>query len=184
MKSNEKIMTAIKQRGDLCEPFLTVGKILKAGGMENWTGLCCDRIADAELIDMENVRVDFVNIGDMELTAKGVWRCREILGSYVSEDVLADAYELLRLEESARYHINEVARILREMGWRDLFNVLTKGDTREKVYAREEVRQRLCFGGIRESLRKRYYNIVARVKFRDLLAVCKRVRKEYEQEGA
>ncbi|MDO4333196.1 MAG: hypothetical protein Q4C58_11030, partial [Eubacteriales bacterium] len=63
-------------------------------------------------------------------------------------------------------------------------NVLTKGDVREKAFAKEEVWQRLYFGKARESLRRRYYNIVARVKFRDLLAVCKRIRKEYEQEGA
>lgn len=176
MRSNEKIMTAIKQRGDLCIPFLTVGKILETAGMGAWTGLCCDRIADVGLIDGESVCIDFLNMPDLEVTAEGLRKCREILESYVSQSILADAHELLCLEESARYHINEVARILREMGWRDLFNVLAKGDAREKVYAREELRQRLCLGVYREKVRRLFYNVIARVKYRHLLDVCKELR--------
>lgn len=176
MKSNEKIMTAIRQRGDLCSPFLTVGKILETAGMETWTGLYCDRIAEKGLIDGEDVRLDFLHIGDLELTAEGVRCCRTILECYISRDALKKAHELLCLEESARYHINEVARILREMKWRDLLNVFAKGDVQEKTFAKEEVWQRLCFGAARESLRKQYYNIVARVKYRHLIAVCKELK--------
>lgn len=176
MKSNEKIMTAIKRRESLCTPFLTVSKILETAGMGAWTGLCCDRIADAELIDGEDVRIDFLHIGDLELTAEGVRCCREILEHYISWDVLKKVHELLCLEESARYHINEVARILRGMGWRDLLNVLAKGEPDEKVYAREEIRQRLCLADYREKVSRLFYNIVARAKYRHLIAVCKELR--------
>lgn len=176
MKSNEKIMTAIKQRGDLGDPLVRVGKILEAGGMENWTGLCCDRIAEAELIDGEDVRINFLNMPDLEVTAEGLRKCRKILECYASQDILKDAHKLLCLEESARYHINEVARILRGMGWRDLLNVLAKGEPDEKVYAREEIRQRLCLGAYREKVSRLFYNIVARAKYRHLIAVCKELR--------
>lgn len=175
-KANEKIMTAIRQRGDLCDPFLTVGKILETGGMKNWTNSCCSRIVDAELVDGEEIRIDFLNTPDLQVTASGMRKCRDILESYVSQDVLKDAHEALCLEESVRYHINEVARILREMKWRDLLNVFAKGDVQEKTFAKEEVWQRLCFGAARESLRKQYYNIVARVKYRHLIAVCKELK--------
>lgn len=174
-KANEKIMTAIRQRGDLCDPFLTVGKILETGGMKNWTNSCCSRIADLELIDGEEIRIDFLNIPDLQITASGMKKCRDILESYVSQDVLKDAHEALCLEESVRYHINEVARILREMKWRDLFNVLAKGDTREKVYAREELRQRLCLGAGREKVRQLFYDVIVRVKYRRLISVCKEI---------
>lgn len=176
MKTNEKIMTAIKRRESLYDPFLTVGKILEAGGMGNWTALCCERVANAELIDGTDVRINFLNMPDLEVTAEGLRKCREILECYASQDVLKDAHKLLCLEESARYHINEVARILREMGWRDLFNVLAKGDAREKVYAREELRQRLCLGAYREKVRRLFCDVIARVKYRHLLDVCKELR--------
>lgn len=173
MKTNEKIMTAIKRRESLCDPFLTVGKILEAGGMGNWTALCCERVANAELIDGADVRINFLNMPDLEVTAEGMRMCREILECYVSRDILKDAHEILCLEESARYHINEVARILREMKWCDLLGVCVKGEPRERVYAREEVCQRLCFGEARETLRKWCCNIVVRVKFRKLLSYCR-----------
>lgn len=175
MKSNEKIMTAIKHRGDLSDPFVTVGKILEAGGMENWTGLCCDRIADAELIDMENVRIDFENIGDLVLSVEGLVWCREILLCYVSRDIWTSIYKLLCLEESARYSINEVARILREMRWCDLFRVCMGEDEKMRRYAAMEIRQRLCLAGYREKVRRLYCDIVVRVKYRRLISVCKEI---------
>jgi len=101
-KANEKIMTAIKQRGDLCIPFLTVGKILETAGMGAWTGLCCDRIADAGLIDGTDVCINFLNIPDLEVTAEGLRKCREILECYAPQDILKDAHKILCLGESER----------------------------------------------------------------------------------
>lgn len=52
MKLNEKIMTVIKRREFMQDPFLTVSKILETGGMGAWTDLCCRRIAAAGFVDI------------------------------------------------------------------------------------------------------------------------------------
>ena len=65
-------------------------------------GICGARISDALLIDGEDVRIDFVNFPDMELTAVGVLICRDILGCYVSEEIIADALEALTRSEERR----------------------------------------------------------------------------------
>lgn len=177
MKSNEKIMAAIKQRKSLCDPFLTVSKILETGGMGTWTGACCERIAAAELIDGENVRIAFLSMyPDLELMAEGLRACRNILECYVAHDILADACEMLCLEESMRGSINEVARILREMKWRDLFGICVKEDERMRMYAAAEIRQRLALAECREKLKELFCNFYVRVRHRHLIAVCKEAR--------
>lgn len=59
----EKVMIAIKTRKMLELPFLSLGVILKTGGIEGagYLGMCSDQIAEAELIDGEDVRIDFIN---------------------------------------------------------------------------------------------------------------------------
>lgn len=100
-KTDEKVMVSIRRRELLCEPFIKLSLILKTGGIEaeGYLGMCGDRISDALLIDGEDVRIDFVNFPDMELTAAGVRICRDILGRYVSEEFIADAFEALTEEK-------------------------------------------------------------------------------------
>lgn len=176
MKSNEKIMAAIKQRKSLCDPFLTVSKIFETDGMGTWTGVCCERIAAAELIDGENVRITFFDMPNLELTAEGLRVCRGILECYVSPEILADACEMLCSETSVRVSINEVARILREMKWRDLFGICVKEDERMRMYAAAEIRQRLTLAECREKLKELFCNFYVRVRYRHLIAVCKEAR--------
>lgn len=177
-KADEKVIISIRSRAPLCEPFLKVSKILDMGDTGNYLSLCNDRIAEAELIDGEDVRIDFVNFPDMELTAAGVRICQNILDSYVSEDIIADAQEALYGEKAVRTHINIISQTLRETNLYGLVRVYIKSDARIRRFVAEEICQRFipvrCFRAIRNM----YYGIFVRIKYRGLISVCGRIAAE------
>lgn len=173
-KADEKVMASIRRREPLCEPFLKISKILETGGMGNYLSLCNDRIADAELIDGEDVRIDFMNFPDMELTAAGVRICRKILECYVSGDIIADAHEALCEEKSARAHINIISQMLRQTEMKELAKVLMKSDdVRIRRFVIAEICQRNIFARCFRKIRSAYYNILVRIKYRGLLSIIK-----------
>ena len=177
-KTDEKVIASIRSRETLCEPFLKVSKILDMGGTGNYISLCNDRNAEAELVDGEDVRMDFVNFPDMELTAAGVRICRNILDSYVSEDIIADAHEALCEEKVVRTHINIISQTLCEINIYGLVRAYIKSDARIRRFVAEEICQRFipvrCFRAIRNM----YYGIFVRIKYRGLISVCGRIAAE------
>lgn len=180
-KTDEKIIVSIKNREPLCEPFIKLSLILKTGGVEadGYLGMCGDRISDALLIDGEDVRIDFVNFPDIEMTAAGVRICHEILECYASEDIITDALEALCEEKATRTHINIISQTLKEMNLYGLIRVFIKSDTRIRRFVVTETCQRSilikCFRGIRSV----YYNIWVRIKYRKLLSICDRAAAAY-----
>ncbi|MCI8564957.1 MAG: hypothetical protein HFI39_01340 [Lachnospiraceae bacterium] len=172
----EKVMTSIRSREPLCEPFLRLSKILEVGKLPaGYLRLCSDRIADAELIDGEDVRIDFVNFPDMELTAAGVRTCRKILECYVSDDMIADAHEALTEEKAERAHINIISRTLREMNLYGLARALIKSDTRIRQFVIAEIFQRSVLIWCFRKIRNACYDILVRIKYHGLLSAVGRI---------
>lgn len=177
-KEDEKILIAIKRREPIEEPFLKLSKILDIGKTGNYLSLCSDRIADAELIDGESVRIDFLNFHDLLLTAEGVRVCREILEGYVSDDILKDAYEALCEEAAVRESVNYIARLLREMKWSELFHTYKNSEERIRNLVVAEIRERLILFGCREKIHSLFYNVFVRVKYHRLISVCGKIAED------
>ena len=173
MKTDDKIMEAIKRRRPFEDPVLKLSTILETGDIGMYLSLCADRINEAELIDGEDVRIDFMNFPDLLLTADGVWICRDILECYVSGDIVADAFEALCREEVERASVNDIALILREMKLNGLFRTCMKSDVRIRRLVIAEIFQRSipckCMRMMWSLLRQ----ATVRVKHYDLIAVCK-----------
>lgn len=180
-KTDEKVMVSIRRRELLCEPFIKLSLILKTGGIEaeGYLGMCGDRISDALLIDGEDVRIDFVNFPDMELTAAGVRICRDILGCYVSEEFIADALEALTEEKTVRAHINIISQTLREMKLYGLARAFIKSDARIRRFVVAEVCQRLILIRCFRKMQSAYYSVLVRIKYRGLLSICGKVAAAY-----
>lgn len=176
-KADKRVMVSIKSREPLCEPFIKLSMILKTGGIEadGYLGMCGERISDALLIDGEDVRIDFVNFPDMELTAAGVRICRDILECYVSGDIISDAYVALMEEKAVRVHVNTISQTLREMKPQGLVSAFIKSDSRVRRFVVTEICQRSilirCFGKIRSV----YYGILVQVKYHGLLSAVGRI---------
>ena len=180
-KTDEKVMVSIRRREPLCEPFIKLSLILKTGGIEaeGYLGMCGDRISDALLIDGEDVRIDFVNFPDMELTATGVRICRDILGCYVSEEIIANALEALTEEKTVRAHINIISQTLREMKLYGLIRAFINSNARIRQFVVAEVCQRSILIRCFRKMQRAYYSVLVRIKYRGLLSICGKVAAEY-----
>lgn len=176
-KTDERVMVSIRRREPFCEPFLKLSLILKTGGVkaDGYLGMCGDRISDELLIDGEDVRIDFMNFPDMELTAAGVGICRKILRCYVSEDIIADALEALAEEKAVRMNINIISQTLRKMNLYGLARTFIKSDARIRRFVMAEVFQRSILIGCFRKIRSVYYSIIVRIKYRRLLSICGKV---------
>lgn len=170
--TDEKIMEAIRKREPLEEPYLNVSKILEAGGSGMYLSLCSDRIAESELIDGEDVCINFVDFPDLLVTAEGVRVCREILECYVSKGIVLDAYKALCNEAELRESINAYAKMLRDIKLVGLFRMYIKSAKGDRRYVAAELCQRFILAGCIRRVRGLYYDIFVRIKYRGLLSIC------------
>ena len=159
----ERALTAIENRSDLSQPTITVYNLLKAVKVESWAGLCCSRIADANLIDMEDIIIDFLNPPGLCLTADGVRICRNILESYIDKEMLCNVFEWMRSEKSINEDVNTAVQVLRNMSGPRLRKLYREADSLqipESINAREliseEIRQRSPLSGVFRKIRKEY----------------------------
>ena len=161
--ARERALTAIKARKDLSPPMISVYNLLRIGKVETWASLCCDRIADANLIDMEDVHIDFINMPGLCLTADGIMVCRDILESYIGKETLRDAFKWMRSEELINRHINTAGKVLRNMSNSGLKKLCREAEALqipESINAleliREEMRQRSPFMPLVRKVKKEY----------------------------
>lgn len=159
----ERALTAIGHRRDLSQPTISVYNLLKVGKVEAWAGLCCDRIADANLIDMEDIIIDLINPPGLCLTADGVRICRNILECYIDKEMLCNVFEWMRSEESINKNVNTAVQVLRNMNVPRLRKLYREADTlqlSESINARElireEMRQRSLLMWLIRKVRKEY----------------------------
>ncbi len=170
----ERVMIAIKTRKPLETPLLSLGVILKTGGIDanGYLSMCADRIAEADLIDEEDILIDFVNFPDLLLSADGVKKCRDILENYVSRDIVADAFEALCHEESIRAEISILAARLRGLGTVNLVKLYAKCRDRQiRQFVAVEAYHRSFLLGIVRKLRSLFYSVFVHVKHHRILSV-------------
>lgn len=121
MKTEDRMMQAIRQRKDLPPTHISLRKLLACGDMEHYLNLCSDRLAKEEMIDGENIEINFADFPDLLFNSDGLFECRHILENYLSADMLIDAWELLRDAERRNNEINSLAAAFREMKLRELW---------------------------------------------------------------
>lgn len=174
-QTDERIFTAIKRREPLELPFLRISTILEVGDVGMYLSLCNERVEEAELIDGEDVRIDFMNFPDLLLTADGVRICRDILECYVSDDIIADAFEALCWEEVSRAAIDNLAQILREMKLRELLRAYIKSDMRTRRFVIAEFFQRSALCKCMRKMHSMIRGAIVKVKYHDLISACRRI---------
>ena len=159
----ERALSAIGHRRDLSQPIISVYNLLKAVKVESWAGLCCDRIADANLIDMEDIIIDLINPPGLCLTADGVRICQNILESYIDKEMLCYVFEWMRSEESINEDVNTAVQVLRNMSVPRLRKLYREADSLQlpesidaRELIREEMHQRSPFMALARKVKKEY----------------------------
>lgn len=126
MKTEDRMLIAIRSRKDLEPAKISLRKLLASGGMEHYLNLCSDRLAEHEMIDGEDTTFNFVDFPDVFFTTDGFFNCRHILENYLPFDTLADAWQLLIKAEQKNKEINHMAADFRKMKWRNLLKYYAK----------------------------------------------------------
>lgn len=169
------IITAIRMRVDLPYGTLPVSLLLKVGEMEQYTTLCCSRIADENLIDGEDVKIDFNNFPDILLTFNGMRKCRKILECYLQENIITDAGEALADHKILCDEVNCFLADLRASKTTELIKSywkLKRKDTETSKlaakYISTEVASRSVIAKAARAIIERYRNIYMNVKYGEL----------------
>lgn len=84
--SETDILKKILSRTDFDEPLINIKKVFSACDIGNYWSSACDRIADAELIDMEHVFIDIDTPGNLMIDCEGVSACRDVLEGCLGEE--------------------------------------------------------------------------------------------------
>lgn len=172
MKFNEEVLAAIKKRRSLERPLISLRDILKAGGIEEsgYLKMCADRIAEVELIDAEEVQIDFLNFPDLHLTADGLKECQGVLENYIPVDVIKRNFSTLCVEESRRESVNMLAEKLRDLRLIELFEMYYECKEKEiRKFIVAEAYHRSIFVGMQRVFYEGYINLLMKIKYRHLL---------------
>lgn len=184
-KADERVLTAIKKREDLERPTVSVIKLLDLGKNVIYSNLCCNRIADAELIDGQDVQIDFLNFPDIKLTVEGMLISKEILRCYISEKLYDDMLDLLSDTDVLNSGVNDIARILRNSSFKTLYKTLKGMDTRKydflemddaqvfAEYIRKEMWQRSVAMKIIRKVRMECITAYTKVRYREMISIMK-----------
>ena len=145
MKSKDRIITAIRSRKDLEPTLISLRKLLAKNGMEHYLEWCSKRIAESEMIDGEDTRINFADFPDILFTSDGFFDCRHILENYLPFDTLADAWQLLIEAERENREINSMAAGFRKMKLCDLLKYYIKWHSRKtNDNSEQEAKQLVC----------------------------------------
>ena len=168
MKTEDRMMQAIRQRKDLTPTRISLRKLLACGGMEHYLDLCGQRIAENEMLDGDDTEINFADFPDILFTSEGLFDCRHILENYLSVDMLMDAWQLLHDAERKDNEINSLAAAFREMKLVELWKCYkeTKSDEAGQLVRKwilAEVWSRSFISNIwrkaREALTQIYVNV-------------------------
>lgn len=189
--ANDIVLRAIQKRENLETEKISVKRLLQAEGTEKWAELCCDRIAENDLLVGNNVAINFADFPDIELTSTGVLQCREMLLAYVTEDLLKNTYELLCAHEDLTRGVNEYACMLRGVKNVVLFKTYLElgrkeyADTAGRIrrHILEEIWSRSVFMQVWRKAYAAFIRLCTRIMYYKLIAADKKLREaEYNAE--
>ena len=176
MKTEDRMMEAIRQRKDLPPTHISLRKLLACGDMEHYLELCSNRIAESEMIDGEDTSINFTDFPDILFTSDGFFECRHILENYLSDDIVMDAWQLLHDAERKDNEINSIATYLRKMKLWDLWKWYkeTKSDEAGQLVRKwivAEVWGRSFFSNIWRKAREALIQLYVNVKYKPLFDI-------------
>lgn len=84
-ETKKELLQNLRNRTSVQEPMFDVYKILENSNLESWGKLCCNRIADALLVDGKHIELNWVSTPPrILLDCVGIIKSKDILKSYIS----------------------------------------------------------------------------------------------------
>ncbi len=127
-KTKKELKLYIRSRREIPEPMFDVHSILKCSDVEAWGKMCCERIAEADLIDSEHVHIAWLDPGHIHVDAVGISKCEEVLRAYITEKDYSDLKQYAWLHREHTRIKNQMLDTYRELSKERLGAVGGSGD--------------------------------------------------------
>lgn len=190
-----RIIKCIMDRKNM-EPFyFHLGKILEFYDMGIYEKICTNRIIDEVGADGEDIVIDFTDL-HLNLTGEGIYKCREVLQSYLNteqmEKILDNAKEyeehetssnnmLWMLRSKSRKELEQILQEIKEINVSDEKSVSLCSDVSEEVLA--EIRSRSVLNKARLLIQELFWDVAARIKYRNIFKILKKAAKETAKQN-
>nr|WP_288976566.1 hypothetical protein [uncultured Blautia sp.] len=144
--TKKELKLYIRNRQEIPEPMFDVHSILKCSDVEAWGKMCCERIAEEDLIDSKHVHIAWLDPGHIHVDAVGIIKCEDILRSFITEE---DYSNLENYAWIQREHIrikNQMLDTYREYSkdkLRELLKEVKGTDTDDKFIIEELIKEEL-----------------------------------------
>lgn len=190
MKFKEEIIKHIKSRTDIEEPMIDIHKFLESYEMGMYGKMCCDRIAEAELINGKHIIIDLANPGHIGVDKIGFLKCEGIFLSYMTQEKIneiSDALFTLSEAASARNGLIHYLRSLTKKDIRDILNELDKNTYAGEempdieVYLKQELKCKGIVHGAKICLVNKWKDLYIRFIYRKVYSVCKKCCEDIER---
>lgn len=145
-KTKKELKSHIRNRQEIPEPVFDVHSILRCSEVETWGKMCCERIAEADLIDSEHVHIAWLDPGHIHVDAIGIIKCEDILRSYIAEEDYNNLEQYACLQREHTRIKNQMLDTYRELSkerLRELLKEVSGTDTEGKFMIEELIKEEL-----------------------------------------
>ncbi len=158
--TKKELKSYIRNRQGIPEPMFDIHSILKCSGVETWSKMCCERIAEADLIDSKHVHIAWLDPGHIHVDAVGIIKCEDILRSFITEEDYSNLEQYARLQREYTRIKNQMLDTYREFSkerLRELLKEVRGTDTEGKFITEELIKEEF-------NARRFYWRIYLRLK--------------------
>lgn len=145
-KTKKELKLYIRSRREIPEPMFDVHSILKCSDVEAWGKMCCERIAEADLIDSEHVHIAWLDPGHIHVDAVGISKCEDVLRAYITEKHYNDLEQYAWLQREHTRIKNQMLDAYKELSkerLRELLKEVRGTDTDDKFIIEELIKEEL-----------------------------------------
>lgn len=158
--TKKELKLYIRNRQEIPEPMFDVHSILKCSDVEAWGKMCCERIAEEDLIDSKHVHIAWLDPGHIHVDAVGIIKCEDILRSFITEEDYSNLEQYARLQREYTRIKNQMLDTYREFSkerLRELLKEVRGTDTEGKFITEELIKEEF-------NARRFYWRIYLRLK--------------------
>lgn len=193
MKFKDEIIKHIKSRTDIEEPKIDIHKFLESYEMGIYGQMCCDRIAEAELLDEKHIVIDLAYPGHICVDKIGFLKCEDIFLSYVPQETVDEILDAFFTLSEATAAGNGLIHSLRNMSKKDIRESLEElnknTDDEEKMphmkeYLKQELKCKGAVHGARIYLINKLKDLYIRFRYRKVYSVLKKCCENIEDTTA
>lgn len=173
-ETRSEILYYIRERENIPEPQISVKKMLKQDGMENYARVCYMRILNSPYLNNNHVYVDFVN-QDILLDKVGLIRYKEILLGYISEELFYECEKAIFLLSDFSAAKNDMLKLLRSFRKSTLLKIMIEGVAKGDEYSRNsavlclaELKGRSAMNILFNIVKRKMISLQIRIKYPEL----------------